>query len=42
MRNSFKYTDNRTIYTLHFKGELDKLLAMEGEMDSIARSFRMK
>ena len=36
MRNSFKYTDNRTVYTLHFTGERDKLLTMENEMDSIA------
>lgn len=33
--------DNRTIYTLHFTGERDKLLRIRNQTDGIARSFRL-
>ena len=34
--------DNRTIYTLHFTGQRDKLLLIRNQTDSIARSFHLK
>lgn len=34
--------DNRTIYTLHFKGLRDKLRRIRNQTDLIARSFRVK
>ena len=34
--------DNRTFYVLHFTVASDKLVALLPEMDSIARSFRLK
>jgi len=34
--------DNRTIYTLHFTGARDKLQALRDQIDSMARTFRMK
>ena len=34
--------DNRTVYTLHFRGARDKLLRIRNQTDSIARSFRLK
>jgi hypothetical protein len=34
--------DNRTFYTLHFTGERDNLERIRTQMDSMARSFRMK
>ncbi len=34
--------DNRTIYTLHFTGQRDKLLRIRNQTDSIARSFHLK
>jgi hypothetical protein len=34
--------DNRSIYTLHFTGTRERLQLIQNEMDSIARSFRMK
>lgn len=34
--------DNRTFYALHFTVPADKLSSLRSEMDSIARSFRLK
>lgn len=34
--------DNRTIYTLHFTGQRDKLQRIRNQTDSIARSFHLK
>lgn len=34
--------DNRTIYTLHFTGQRDKLLRIRNQTDNIARSFKLK
>ena len=34
--------DNRTVYVLHFTVASEKLDALRSEMDSIARSFRLK
>ena len=34
--------DNLTIYTLHFTGARDKVQSIREQMDSMARSFRMK
>ena len=34
--------DNRTVYTLHFTAQADKLLRIRTQTDSIARSFRLK
>ncbi len=34
--------DNRTIYTLHFTGQRDKLLRIRNQTDAIARSFHLK
>jgi hypothetical protein len=34
--------DNRTFYTLHFTIASDKLQSLRDQMDSIARSFRLK
>lgn len=34
--------DNRTFYTLHITGARDKLQTLRNQMDSIARSFRLK
>lgn len=34
--------DSRTFYTLHFTAEREKSRALLSQMDSIARSFRMK
>ncbi|MBA3713829.1 MAG: hypothetical protein H0W76_15460 [Pyrinomonadaceae bacterium] len=34
--------DNRTVYTLHFTGQRDKLLRIRNQTDVIARSFRLK
>lgn len=34
--------DRRSFYSLHFTGEVRKLQALGGQMDSIARSFRLK
>ena len=34
--------DNRTFYTLHFTVTSDKLPSLRDQMDSIARSFRLK
>ena len=34
--------DNRTVYTLHFTGQRDKLLRIRNQTDAIARSFRLK
>ncbi|MGH9903808.1 MAG: hypothetical protein ACRD68_18520, partial [Pyrinomonadaceae bacterium] len=34
--------DNRTVYTLHFTGQRDKLLRIRNQTDTIARSFHLK
>jgi len=34
--------DNRTIYTLHFTGQRDKLQRIRNQTDAIARSFHLK
>lgn len=34
--------DNRTFYVLHFTVHSDKLQTLRGEMESMARSFRLK
>lgn len=34
--------DNRTIYTLHFSGERDRLLRIRNQTDLISRSFHLK
>lgn len=34
--------DNRTIYTLHFTGQRERLLRIRNQTDSIARSFHVK
>lgn len=34
--------DNRTFYILHFTGRLNKIRDLGDQMDSIARSFRLK
>jgi hypothetical protein len=34
--------DNRTVYTLHFTAQADKLLRIRNQTDAIARSFRLK
>lgn len=34
--------DNRTIYSLNFTGTADELLSLRDQIDSIARSFRLK
>ena len=34
--------DNRTVYALHFTVASDKLQSLRDQMDSIARSFRLK
>jgi len=34
--------DNRTFYALHFTLRADRLSTLRGDMDSIARSFRLK
>ena len=34
--------DNRTIYTLHFTGERDRLLRIRNQTDLISRSFHLK
>lgn len=34
--------DRRSFYSLHFTGEVRKLQALRGQIDSIARSFRVK
>lgn len=34
--------DNRTVYTLHFTGQRDKLSRIRNQTDSMARTFRLK
>jgi hypothetical protein len=34
--------DNRTVYTLHFTAQAEKLLRIRNQTDAIARSFRLK
>lgn len=34
--------DSRTVYTLHFTGQREKLQRIRNQTDSIARSFRLK
>jgi hypothetical protein len=41
-RTYYLQADKRTIYVLRFKGASELLKGLRGEMDSIARSFRLR
>ena len=41
-RTYYLQADNRTIYTVRFTGQRDKLLVIRNQTDNIARSFRLK
>ena len=41
-RTYYLQADNRTVYTLRFTGNRDKLARIRNQTDQIARSLRLK